>query len=121
MNTEYQKKIDLLKNIVNDNMLFGKAIEMARLPKVKPSNLQGKNNYIYNLLHTELHYGLDLINKSLKKPASNSMIFFNDKNSTVINKLNKILEDDSEDRLIVCLIMLQTEKEKNINFKPTVI
>jgi hypothetical protein len=115
------RKNDKLKSLIADDMLFEKALNMANKPKVKPSNIHGKNNYIYTLPHTELHSGLDLINKALKKPLNNSMIFFEDKNaSNIIKKLNKLIEEDPEDTLLVSLLILQTEKEKNISFKPTV-
>jgi hypothetical protein len=114
------KRIETLKKLVGDDDLLNKAIELSNKPKVRPSNIHGKNNYIYTLPHVELHSGLDLINKSLKKPSNNMMIFFNDKNnSTIIKKLYELLEDDNEDKLLVSLIILQTEKEKKINFNQT--
>jgi hypothetical protein len=112
--------MDKLRKLINDDELFNNAINMSNKPKVKPSTVYGKNNYIYSLPHIELHKGLDLINKSLKKPSNNSFIFLdNKKNSKIIQELNKLLEDDPENNILVALIILQTEKEKNIKFIPT--
>ena len=73
---------------------------MSEKPKVKPSNIHGKNNYIYSLPHVELHNGLDLINKSLKKPLNNSMLIIDDKNiSPTMKALNKLLEDEKDRRI----------------------
>jgi hypothetical protein len=114
--------IEELRKILNDDELIDRAILMSQKSKVMPSSVYGKNNFIYNLPHTELHTGLDLIGRSLKKPNDNSRIFnLRSSDSPIIKKLNGKLERDRENSFIICAIILQKEKEKNIKFIPTYI
>lgn len=115
--------MESLKKIINDDALFSKALDMSKAHKVLPFPIHGKNNNnIYNSSHFELSIGLDLINKALKKPSSNILTFFSKKTfSPTLQKLYKAHEDDVENNLILSLIILQTEKEKGVSFKPTVL
>lgn len=110
-----------LRKIINDDELFDKALLLSKTPKVRPSPVSGKNNLIYSLPYPELYKGLDLINKAFKKPATNSMVVYEDSKYPIIIKLNKILKQDPDNMLVVSLILLQTEKEKNIQFIPAKI
>ena len=107
-----------LRKLINDDELFNKALALSKTPKVRPSPVFGKNNQIYTLPYPELYKGLDLINKAFKKPATNSMMVYEDSKYPIVVKLNKILKQDPDNMLIVSLILLQTEKEKSIKFVP---